>query len=75
MSNVKGSNIKTALPEGLGKPAYRALAAANITCIEDLGNSTERDLFRLHGIGPKAVRMLKQCMELKNISFQKAKKS
>ena len=47
----------TDLPRGLGAPADRALAQAGYTRLEQFADVTEKDLLRLHGVGPKAIRL------------------
>jgi DNA-directed RNA polymerase alpha subunit len=49
-------------PKGVGAPATRALAAAGLTDLTDLAGVTERDLAGLHGMGPKAVSILKAAL-------------
>jgi large subunit ribosomal protein L21 len=46
------------LPEGIGKPATRALEEAGLTSLEKVSEKTEAELLALHGIGPKAVEVL-----------------
>jgi hypothetical protein len=51
-----------ALPGGLGKPARRALESAGYTCLERLAEASEAELGRLHGVGPKAIRQLREAL-------------
>jgi hypothetical protein len=51
-----------AFPPGIGGPALRALAAARIRSMSDLKRWTESDLAALHGIGPKALAILKSAL-------------
>jgi DNA-directed RNA polymerase alpha subunit len=53
----------------LGAPAFRALDNFGITSLKDLTRYTEQDLLTLHGFGPKAVRLLKEALEEKGMSF------
>jgi large subunit ribosomal protein L21 len=46
------------LPEGIGKPATRALEEAGLTTLEQVAGKTEAELLALKGIGPKAVEAL-----------------
>lgn len=48
----------TALPK-IGAPATRALAAAGVTTLEAVARLSEAQLLALHGVGPRAVRILK----------------
>lgn len=54
--------MNTPLPIHIGRPAISALEAANITCLEDLRKITEKQLADLHGVGPKAIGILKQTL-------------
>lgn len=45
-------------PPSIGRPANAALVAAGITTLDQLAGMTRRDLLALHGVGPKAVRLL-----------------
>jgi hypothetical protein len=60
----------TPLPH-LSAPAQRALAAAGITCLEDLSQWREADVARLHGIGPNALKVLKEALDTKKLPYQK----
>jgi hypothetical protein len=55
------------------QPALRALIAAGYTRLEQLTNITEADLLKLHGMGPKAVRILREALEAKGWSFAQKK--
>lgn len=57
------------LPAGLSQPALRALASAGITNLHDLTNIREADLKRMHGIGPHAMKRIKEMMDLLNLTF------
>lgn len=59
-----------AFPPGVAAPALRALAAAQLTTLNDLATVTERDLLAMHGLGPKAVRILRDAMQLRGITFK-----
>jgi hypothetical protein len=51
----------TPLPE-TGAPARAALAAAGIRSLEDLEGVDLDGLLELHGVGPKAVRLLRAAL-------------
>jgi predicted flap endonuclease-1-like 5' DNA nuclease len=59
---------KTNLPK-IGQPATQALEAAGVTRMEQLCEWREKDLLKLHGVGPKAIRILKEVMAEKGLSF------
>ena len=47
------------LPAKIGKPALRALTAAGITRLSQIAARSDAELLALHGVGPKAVRVLR----------------
>lgn len=57
------------LPTNIGKPATDALAAAGYTRLEQLTQVSEKDILNLHGVGPKAVGLLRQALAAKGLSF------
>ncbi len=68
---IQVEKIRSAFPKGVSAPALRALAAAKLTKLESLVNVTERELAALHGMGPKAMGILKAAMLEKGLSFKK----
>lgn len=50
------------LPTAIGRPATRALLAAGITTLDDVAERSETELLALHGVGPKAVRILSEAL-------------
>ena len=57
------------LPKSIGQPATRALSYADITHLEQLTKVSAEELLKLHGIGPKAIRVLKEALEGKGLAF------
>jgi predicted flap endonuclease-1-like 5' DNA nuclease len=53
-----------------GKPASAALAAAGISSLEQVAERTEAELLALHGVGPKAIRMLRERLDAAGLSFR-----
>jgi hypothetical protein len=51
----------TALPP-IGRPAMQALAAAGLHTLEDVRAADPADLAALHGVGPKAMRLLQEAL-------------
>lgn len=51
------------LPRGLGAPATRALVAAGYTRLDQLDGVPAQRIEALHGVGPKAVRTLRDALE------------
>lgn len=63
------------LPTGMGAPAARALSAAGITRLKQLTSISEAELLKLHGVGPKAIRILRAALAERGLSFAAAAKS
>jgi hypothetical protein len=59
----------------LAAPARRALAGAGITRLSQLTQIRESELAQLHGIGPNAIRTLRQALEAQGLSFTAEGKS
>jgi uncharacterized protein (TIGR02246 family) len=57
------------LPDGLARPAQRALAEAGYTRLEQLTWVTEDEVLELHGMGPKALDQLRRALAEKGLSF------
>ena len=60
-----------ALP-GIAAPARRALANAGYTRLAQLTKTTEAELLKLHGMGPKAMNAIQAAMREKGLVFQHA---
>ncbi|MFD9498105.1 DNA-binding protein [Streptomyces sp. NPDC060035] len=56
-------------PHGVGNPARRALHAAGYTALDQLPAVSEAELKRLHGVGPKAVGVLRAALAAKGLAF------
>lgn len=48
------------LPKGIGRPATQALVAAGITTLAQVARLSDADLLKLHGVGKKAVKILRE---------------
>ena len=59
-------------PPGIGKPASRALEAAGYSSLEQLTQVSEKELLKLHGMGPKAVRVLREALAEQGLAFADA---
>jgi hypothetical protein len=57
------------LPKGIGAPATRALLAAGYTSLRDLAGAPAADLQKLHGVGPRALRILQEELERQGSSL------
>lgn len=61
------------LPDGLSQPAQRALAGAGYKRLEQLAAVSEDEIKQLHGIGPKAIDLLRTALTAKGLSFAAGK--
>ena len=59
------------LPAAIGRPATRALTQADHSGLGQLTELTEADLVALHGVGPKAVRILRETLAARGLSFRR----
>jgi hypothetical protein len=66
---VSSNDPNSDLPPGLSNPAQRALAAAGYTRLEQLARVSEADLLTLHGVGPKAIGVIRRALADKGLSF------
>ena len=57
------------LPGNIGAPATRALTAAGYTRLSQLANVPAAELAKLHGVGPKALRLLKEALQEHGMSL------
>jgi hypothetical protein len=57
------------LPAAIGAPATGALVAAGYTRLEQLAGVPERQVGELHGVGPKALRILREALRERGLSF------
>lgn len=57
----------------IGAPATRALTHEGYTTLKQLTKLSEAELAQLHGVGPKAVRILKETLKANGLSFKPAK--
>ena len=62
------NNMGDLLP-AIGKPATRALYGAGYTRLEQLAYVTEAELLKLHGTGPKAIRILREALAERGMAF------
>jgi len=60
-------------PARLSAPARRALNGAGYIGLEQLTGASESELKKLHGMGPKAINLLRTALEEKGLSFAEGK--
>lgn len=54
----------------IGRPATQALETAGYTNLKQLTRVTEEELARLHGMGPKALGILREALKAEGLSFK-----
>jgi hypothetical protein len=69
-SKAASNTSQSPLPRGVAKPAQRALAAAGYTSLDQLTKARESELASLHGMGPKALAVLKDALRAQGKSFR-----
>jgi hypothetical protein len=57
------------LPRSIGAPATRALTAAGYTELSQLAGVPATELAKLHGVGPKALRLLQEALHDRGMSL------
>jgi hypothetical protein len=67
--NIGGANEQDELPPGLSQPARRALLQAGYTRLEQCAELSEAQVQRLHGVGPKALRQLREALDARGLTF------
>ena len=60
---------ETGFPKGIGAPATRALTGEGYTDLKQLAGVPTAELKRLHGMGPKALRLLQEALEEQGLSL------
>ena len=55
----------------LSAPARRALENNGITSLQQLSDSSEKDILKFHGMGPASIPKLRAALEAEGLSFKK----
>ena len=58
------------LPNEIGKTAARELSVNSITSLEQVGRRLPEELLDIHGVGPKAIRILGQALDAEGLWFK-----
>lgn len=61
--------IPTEFPVTMGKVSRRELALNGYTRYDQLTSVTPKELLKIHGIGPKAIRILEEELAARGLSF------
>ncbi|CAN5496385.1 hypothetical protein BH09CHL1_BH09CHL1_11530 [soil metagenome] len=59
----------TEFPKRMGKVAPRELALNGYTRFEQLTTVTPTELLKIHGVGPKAIRVLEEELAARGLAF------
>ncbi len=60
------------LPDAIGRTAARELSLHGITSLEKVASHTTRELLAIHGVGPKAVRILGEALAARGLTYRDA---
>jgi hypothetical protein len=63
-----GRNVESDLPK-LAAPARRALAGAGYTQLDQFTEVIEAEVLKLHGMGPNAMKALREALAEKGLAF------
>lgn len=61
---------RSQLTPAAGKPARRALVVHGYTTYEDLTRATAAELLSIHGVGPKAIRILGEELAARGLAYR-----
>ena len=59
------------LPDEIGRTAARELALNGITSLESVSGRSEKELLAIHGVGHKAIRVLRDALADKGLEYRK----
>jgi hypothetical protein len=69
MTNTRLPGPGSDLTAKLGQPALRAFELAGYTQLEQFRQAQAADLITMHGVGPKAIRLLREMLAEHGWSF------
>ena len=58
------------LPDEIGKTAARELDLNGIASLEQVARYSQKELLAIHGVGPKAIRILDGALAAKGLGFK-----
>jgi predicted flap endonuclease-1-like 5' DNA nuclease len=58
-------------PPGVAKPAQRALASIGVTRLDQVTRFSRSELSALHGMGPKALRLIEEALRAQGKALAK----
>jgi predicted flap endonuclease-1-like 5' DNA nuclease len=57
------------LPNEIGKTATRELSLNGITSLDQVARHSRQELLAIHGVGPKAIRILERALAAKGLGY------
>lgn len=60
------------LPDEIGRTAARELSVNGIISLAQVAGHSRKDLLAIHGVGPKAIRILAEALAAKGLGFRDA---
>ena len=60
------------LPNEIGKTAARELSLNGITNLEQVAHHSREELLAIHGVGPKAIRILEGALAAKGLGYNES---
>lgn len=58
------------LPHEIGKTAARELSLNGIRSLAAVSRHTKKELLAIHGVGPKAIRILGEALSARDLEFR-----
>lgn len=58
------------LPNEIGKTAARELSLNGITSLEQVASRSTKELLAIHGVGPKAIRILGEALAARGLGYR-----
>lgn len=69
-ADARTDRIAGNFPPGVARPALRALLAAGVKDLKGLARMREADVAGLHGMGPKALGVLRKALRSAGLRFK-----
>jgi predicted flap endonuclease-1-like 5' DNA nuclease len=57
------------LPDEIGRTAARELSLNGITSLEQVARHSRQELLTIHGVGPKAIRILEEALAAQGLGY------
>ncbi|GEA87490.1 hypothetical protein [Cellulomonas cellasea] len=65
-----GARGDVPLTARIGRPALGALAHVGVTTLQEVSRRSEAELLALHGVGPRAVRLLREALAAEGLTLR-----